>query len=531
MSFKLLLLITFNVITSLGSVLTTNGTVIGIVDEINDVQKFLGIPFAEPPIGRYRLRQAIPLKRSFGTIQANAFGSSCYSADNIRNMSEDCLTLNIWKPLNASPKNGSLPVMVWLYGGGLTAGYSADPRFEGTALTRISKEIGKPIVLVSVNYRLGPFGFLNGKEMAELDLLNLGMLDQRLALHWIQDNIAAFGGDPRKVTLAGQSAGAVSTYSHMMAYGGRDDHLFRGAILQSGGAFPLTGPDTSAFQATFDSLINNSSCVFLANASASAKLDCIRNLPVEVFREKVGKSTGQAIDGDFTRTSIQLALPKGEYLKVPTIVGTNTDVGTTSAPTGINSTEELFDPVSKGFFRPQRLPNETVSRILDLYPTDPRLGCPYNTGLANFSSGALDKMACSIFGDIVQIAPARLIAQSLARNGVPVWKYRFNHLPSNTSDSGRGITTGVEQAYVFSNVMTDNPYDQNLAYQMSASWISFVHNLNPSIEALGLPPWPQYSEQAESMVFNGYGSSIERDTFRINSIQYIMDSVLPDGAA
>lgn len=140
---------------------------------------------------------------------------------------------------------------------------------------------------------------------------------------------------------------------------------------------------------------------------------------------------------------------------------------------------------AKGFFRPQRLPNETVSRILDLYPTDPRLGCPYNTGLANFSSGALDKMACSIFGDIVQIAPARLIAQSLARDGVPVWIYRFNHLPSNTSDPGRGITTGVEQAYVFSNVMTDNPYDQNLAYQMSASWISFVHNLNPSIEALG----------------------------------------------
>lgn len=106
-----------------------------------------------------------------------------------------------------------------------------------------------------------------------------------------------------------------------MAYGGRDDNIFRGAILQSGGAFPLTGPDTPAFQATFDSLITNTSCAFLANASASAKLDCIRNLPVEVFREKVGKSTGQAIDGDFTRTSIQLALPKGEYLKVPTIVG------------------------------------------------------------------------------------------------------------------------------------------------------------------------------------------------------------------
>ncbi|KAF5014884.1 hypothetical protein F66182_13976, partial [Fusarium sp. NRRL 66182] len=126
----------------------------------------------------------------------------------------------------------------------------ADPRFEGTNLVRISTEINKPVIFVSVNYRLGPLGFLNGKQMYDLGLLNLGMLDQRLALHWIQENIKAFGGDPRKVTLAGESAGAVSIYSHMMAYGGRDDGLFRGAIMESGGAFPLTGPDTPAFQET-----------------------------------------------------------------------------------------------------------------------------------------------------------------------------------------------------------------------------------------------------------------------------------------
>lgn len=174
-------------------------------------------------------------------------------------------------------------------------------------------------------------------------------------------------------------------------------------------------------------------------------------------------------------------------------------MGTTSAPTGINSTDELFDPVGKrcsiqdqdkersadtdvarGFFRPQRLPNDTVSTILNMCPQNPRLGCPYNTGTAKFSSGSLDKMACSIFGDIVQIAPARMIAQSLARDGVPVYKYRFNHLPSNTSELEKGITTGVEQAYVFSNNIADQPWDQNLAYQMSASWITFVHDLDPS---------------------------------------------------
>lgn len=106
-----------------------------------------------------------------------------------------------------------------------------------------------------------------------------------------------------------------------MAYGGRYDGLFRGAVLQSGGAFPLTSPDTAAFQSAFYTLITNTSCYFLSNASAVEKLDCIRLLPVDTFRENVGSSTGQSIDSGFIRTSIQRALPTGEYLKVATIVG------------------------------------------------------------------------------------------------------------------------------------------------------------------------------------------------------------------
>ncbi|TDZ30198.1 Lipase 1 [Colletotrichum spinosum] len=514
------------------SVNIANGTVIGTTDEVNGVQKFLGIPFAEPPVGDLRLRQAVPLRKSFGTLEAVKFGPSCFSARNQGNSSEDCLTLNIWRSADADTSNGTLPVLVWLYGGGLTNGFTADPRFEGASITKISKQLEKPIVLVSINYRLGPFGFLNGKEMAELGLLNIGMLDQRLALHWLQENIGAFGGDPKKVTLAGESAGAVSIYSHMMAYGGRDDGLFRGVILESGGAFPLTLPDTASFQSTFDSLLSKTNCSSLVTAGAEEKLACIRTLPVDVFRANVGSSTGQSVDDDFSRTSIQRALPDGKYLKVATIVGTNTDEGTTSAPTGINTTEQLFDPVSKGYFRPQPLPNDTVSTLIKMYSTNPSLGCPYNTGTAQFSSGVLDKMACSIFGDIVQIGPARMIAQTLARDGVPVYRYRFNHLSYNSSSFSKGIGTGVEQEYVFSNVASNNPWNRNMAYQMSAAWISFAHDLDPNtaIADTGLPSWPRYGKEANSMVLNGFGSWIERDTDRSDAVQYIIDNVLSNGA-
>src|SRR5512142_2851416 len=123
-----------------------------------------------------------------------------------------------------------------------------------------------------------------------------------------------------------------------------------------------------------------------------------------------------------------------------------------------------------------------IDNLVGLYPTDPRLGCPYNTGVTKLTAGTLDKQACSIFGDLVQIAPARMIAQSLTQhNGnVPVYRYRFNHLPSGSGASSRGVGTGVEQSYVFSNSVPNSPYDSALAYEMSSAWVSFAYDLNPN---------------------------------------------------
>ncbi|KAL4968538.1 Alpha/Beta hydrolase protein [Aspergillus stella-maris] len=520
------------------SVEIRNGTVIGINDESSQVQRFLGIPYAQSPVGDLRLRQSIPLNTTFGALKTLSFGPACYGPDldSNPNSSEDCLTLNIWRGSRQNGPDALKPVMVWFYGGGLQTGYTADPRFEGTNIVRISADIGKEILLVSVNYRLGPLGFLNGQQMADLDLLNLGMLDQRLALHWIQENIAAFGGDPGKVTIAGESAGAVSVYSHTMAYGGRDDNLFRAGILESGGSFPLTYANTSSFQETFDSLITSTTCTSVANASTAQQLDCIRQLPIETFLSSVGSSTGQSIDGGFTQTSLQFALEAGKYVKVATIVGTNTDEGTNSAPTGVNTTEQLWGPLADGFHRPVTLPNKTVADLLYFYPDAPEYGCPYNTGNIPLTPGTLDKKACSIFGGIVQIAPARMITQTLSRNSKdgdpPIYRYRFNHLPSDTEgeDMAAGVGTGVEQGYVFSNLVPEHPWDQALAEQVSRVWVSFVHGLNPNFEDSTLPKWPQYGDDGKSMVFSGYGSSIEEDNYRAEAVDYIIENVLPYGA-
>jgi carboxylesterase type B len=136
--------------------------------------------------------------------------------------------------------------------------------------------------------------------------------------------------------------------------------------------------------------------------------------------------------------------------------------------------------IAEGYFRPQRLPDNVVSTLLSLYPTDPALGCPYNTGDFQLSTGKLDKMACSIFGDLVQIAPARLIAQTLAKDGYSVYRYRFNHLPWNTTNLSSGITTGSEQAYVFSSILPNNAWDHALAHRVTAAWASFAYSLDPN---------------------------------------------------
>jgi cholinesterase len=147
----------------------------------------------------------------------------------------DCLTLDIVRPSGARPDH-KLPVFLWIYGGGFDAGGSADPRYNTSYLVNASVAIQKPIIAVSINYRVGGWGFLASKEVSATGVSNIGLYDQRLALKWIQENIHAFGGDPEKVTISGESAGGFSVGYHLTGFDGDNEGLFRAVILESGNA-------------------------------------------------------------------------------------------------------------------------------------------------------------------------------------------------------------------------------------------------------------------------------------------------------
>lgn len=262
-----------------------DATYIGFTDTNYNVDIWAGIRFAKPPLGPLRLQPPQPYEAS-GTIPSLEYGNRCFEIgagafpdpyNKTGKNSEDCLVLNIYGPsqspsgkrwLNASP---SWPVMVYLYGGGFGQGSGND--YKGQSLVNHSVELGSPVIIVTINYRLNFFGFqgksftvFNPRELTSLagtdaianNALNLGLHDQRFALQWVHDNIAAFGGDPNKVTLFGQSAGASSVGLQMIAYSGADQNLFRAAILESGSASdniipPL--PTWYKYQAAWDYIV------------------------------------------------------------------------------------------------------------------------------------------------------------------------------------------------------------------------------------------------------------------------------------
>ncbi|KAK7417449.1 hypothetical protein QQX98_004569 [Neonectria punicea] len=398
-----------------------NGTYEGIYNKKYHQDLFLGIPYAQPPVGALRLHVPESLNTTWmGTRSATEYSPQCigYGSDTwvLGNyVSEDCLTINVIRPAGTSRK-ARLPVALWIHGGGFTNGGSSDPRYNLSFIVEQSVKMGTPMVAASINYRLQNWGFLHSEALAAEGSTNLGFRDQRLAMHWVKENIAAFGGNPAHITLWGESAGARSVGAQLVAYGGRDDDLFRAAILQSGSPLPGTfkPQTTKSWKPYYDALLTATNC-----SSAVDSVACLRKVPTDrlsaVFNSSFATAPGygQVVDDDFFVAPGDALLRQAKFVKVPLLVGANFDEGSLYATKGINTTAEFAAMVKSGGVN-----DSATADIMRLYPDDPAAGLPATLHgrpegpLARY--GRQWKRAVAYRGDAAQHAARRLTTQSWA---------------------------------------------------------------------------------------------------------------------
>ncbi len=335
-----------------------NGTLEGVA-EPSGIRAFKGIPFAAPPIGDLRWREPQPAKNWSGVRKANTFGPramqrAIFGDMNFRSdgVSEDCLYLNVWTPAKSAKEK--LPVLVYFYGGGFMAGDGSEPRYDGESMAR------RGIVTLTVNYRLGLFGFMAHPELTKESPNkasgNYGLLDQQAALRWVQQNIAAFGGDPKRVTIAGESAGSVSVSAQMVSPGSKN--LFAGAIGESGSLLGTLTPTTLADA-------EKTGVTFATSVEANS-LAALRAMSAEKLLEATAKPTtprfGIVIDGYFLPKAPVAIFAAGEQAQVPLLAGWNSEESGSRAVLGADSpTPENF---AKGV---KKLYAERAEDVLKLY--------------------------------------------------------------------------------------------------------------------------------------------------------------------
>jgi para-nitrobenzyl esterase len=450
---------------------TDQGKVQGKMSADGHARDFLGIPFAAPPVGPLRWKPPQPAAKWHGVRQATTFGSRCMQQQNYDDMlfrdpgeSEDCLTLNVWTPA-AKPK-GKLPVMVWIFGGGFYAGGTSEPRQDGEHLT------GKGVIVVSMNYRLGIFGFFATSELAAEDphhaAGNYGLMDQWACLQWVRRNIAAFGGDPDNVTIFGESAGSFAVSAQMASPLAKD--LFAHAIGESGAAFAgttLNFPPLQKAETLFEDYLHrvrsDTSLASLRAASSAEILELAK-------REAPDKPRfGPDIDGYFLPQSVPAIYAAGNQAHVPLIAGWNQDEHPTKEPLQAIAVKE-FGPHADEF--------------LKLYHGDDETG---------------EKRAADDYGgdDFLVYSTWAWLEAQVKTGGKPVYRY-FLALPS-PGDMFHPVSAGAFHSddieYVFGNLDSRRgakwrPEDYKLSDLMQTFWTNFARTGDPN--GSGLPNWPTY---------------------------------------
>ncbi|PWY64057.1 carboxylesterase family protein [Aspergillus heteromorphus CBS 117.55] len=438
--------------------------------------------------------------------------------------SEDCLNLNVVRP--QGEQGTLLPVMVWIFGGGWMEGATADPRYNMSYILRQGAVNGKPVIGVSINYRVAMFGFLDSEEVMASGNTNLGLRDQRVAMHWVKQNIAAFGGDPEKITIWGESAGAYSVGAHLVTNDGDDEGLFRAAIMESGNAVGPPWNGTDWYQPMYDELVNKTNCT-----TSLDTLQCLRDVPFPTFYNLAynGLEWFGTIDGTFIKEFPQISITEGRFAKVPILHGTNTDEGVSFGTTGTDTDAGCIEQLmaSKRWV----LTETEATTILSLYPNISALGCPYGWGNTTWPSKGYEyKRYESIAGDLAMYAPRRLLGTHMAQYEPNVYAYRWDVAALNDS-STIGVEHFAEIPFVFANpvqnitALGSDPARLELGDLAARMWTAFATDLDPNGHGVSnIPTWPTYNpSDPQDFVFQlpRTDSYVEADTYRAEGMAYI----------
>jgi len=455
------------------------GIVQGTID--SGLRVFKGIPFAEPPVGDLRWKAPEPAKKWKGVKLTTEFAPAPMQGGNpTSGKSEDCLYLNIWTPSKSEKEK--IPVLVWIYGGGFSFGSTSDPVHNGEQLAR------KGVVLVSIAYRVAQLGFLAHPELSAENPNhvsgNYGLLDMIAGLQWIQKNIAAFGGDPNKVTIFGESAGGIAV--SMLCASPLAKGLFHGAISQSGGSFGPTRPTTfpgENMKTLKQAEIEGEGYAQKAGVSLIAEL---RKMKADSLPSGWGLPGGWPIvDGYVIPDDQHRLYEAGKYNDVPVLIGYNSDEGAS--------------------FSREKAPEEYIAGVKARYSKfAEELIKAYPVGEKSIPKTARDLARDAAFGWHTW-SWARLQTQT---GKSKVFYYYFDQHPDYPKDSprfGYGSPHGQDVAYVFMNLDTLNPLttksDLEISEAIGTYWTNFAKYGNPN--GNGVPEWPAFTMENPVVMYLG----------------------------
>jgi para-nitrobenzyl esterase len=471
---------------------TDTGVILG-VEQAGEVRAWLGVPYAAPPVGELRWKRTQRAAAWDGVLETVQVGIQCPQSFSIGGPGgdEDCLFVNVWSPSGASKR----PVMVWLHGGAFVFGSGGDPYYAGRHLAETYD-----VVVVTVNYRLGALGFmahpaLTSEDPAYPSSGNYGLEDQQAALEWVQRNIAAFGGDPRRVLLFGESAGGFSTCVHYVSP--RSAGLFHAAIAESGlcGSRieePTLAIAEAAGVQTAEKLgcpgTGPSAAACLRARSTDELLDATE-VPPPAMQPPGGPfyasgpyvlSTLPNVDGVVMKTSLRTAFATGDFEQRPLILGTNRDEGT-MFHSSFFATEVANETEYRAALE-RRFGAANVDAIVAQYP------------LASFPSP--NRALAEVTGDAFFVCPARHSARGAARAGSPTWFYSFERPPESAFLADLGVFHSSEIPFVFG---TDGVFPLGrvgsggapVAEAMQRLWTGFATSADPGAE------WPRYDEAGD----------------------------------